>query len=305
MLRGVVTGASGALGRVLVDRLVETGLPVLGLDRAGETLPGATFERCEIASARFFDIVHAGDVVFHLAAFVHRLPRTAEEIREIHEVNHHATARLAKACLAAQATLVFVSTVAVSADTEYGKSKAAAEAAIRQQGEKGLRFSIVRFPLLYGPHGHGNMERMLQAIRIGRYWPIGDPATPKSCLFLDDAAHALVLAAWRGLGGIFVAAPAVTPTLGDIHEAAYAAVGRRAPRVSIPGPIALAAARALQVVAGLTGRTTRLVDQIKTLTTPARFDGTPFSHATGFSPQVDLSEGMRRTVRWLESESWV
>ena len=298
--RAVITGAAGALGRTLAARMAPGGAPILGLDRAAAAVPGATFERCDIATARFGDIVRPGDLVFHLAAFVHRLPRTAEEIREVHEVNHHATARLAEACLAARATLVFVSTVAVSADSEYGKSKAAAEAAIRQLGEKGLAFSIVRFPLLYGPHGHGNMERMLQAIRSGRYWPIGDPATPKSCLFLEDAARALLLAADRGLGGTFLAAPGIAPTLGEIHAAAYAAVGRRVPGISIPRGVALAAARVVQAVAGLVGRSTRLPDQIETLTAQAEFDGAPFARATGFAPEVGLEEGMRRTARWLE-----
>jgi nucleoside-diphosphate-sugar epimerase len=299
--RAIITGAAGALGRTLVAQVVQAGTPVLALDRAEVDLPGATVERCEIATARFADIVRPGDVVFHLAAFVHRLPRTAEEIREVHEVNHHATARLAQACLAAHAKLVFVSTVAVSADSEYGRSKAAAEDAVRRLGGEGLSFSIVRFPLLYGPHGHGNMEHMLQAIRSGRYWPIGDPSTPKSCLFLDDAARALVASAEKALGGTFVASPDVAPTLGEIHQAAYAAVGRRAPTSTIPRGAALAAARAVQVLAGLAGRSIRLPEQIETLTEPASFDGTPFAIATGFSAQVDLAEGMQRTARWLET----
>jgi UDP-glucose 4-epimerase len=298
--RVVITGAAGALGRALVARISGRGTPVLGLDREEVTIAGATLERCEIATAPFSDIIGPGDVVFHLAAFVHRHPRSAEEVREVHEVNHHATSRLAAACLDASATLVFVSTVAVSAGSEYGKSKAAAEDAIRNLGGKGLTFSIVRFPLLYGPHGHGNMERMLQAIRAGRYWPIGDPSTVKSCLFLEDAAGALVLAAERGLGGTFVAAPEVAPTLGEIHSAAYAAVGRRCPRTTIPRGAALAAARAVQALAGLLGRSTRLPDHIETLTAPAGFDGSPFARATGFVPKVGLEEGMQRTAAWMD-----
>ncbi len=298
--RGVVIGAAGALGRSLVRFLVERHQKVLGLDRDVAPIPGIRFDRCDITTARFAEIVERDDVVYHLAAFVHRLPRTAEEVREVHEVNHHATVRLAQACLAAGATLVFVSTVAVSADSEYGKSKAAAEDDLRRLGREGLSFSIVRFPLLYGPHGHGNMERMLTAIRTGRYWPVGDPATPKSCLFLDDAARALTLASQRGLGGTFVAAPDPVTTLGEIHAAAYAAAGRRLPGVTVPRGLATRAARALQAGLGLVGRSTRLPDQVETLTTPAGFDGAPFARATGFSPEVGLEEGMRRTARWLE-----
>ena len=79
------------------------------------------------------------------------------------------------------------------------------------------------------------------------------------------------------------------PTLGEIHAAAYAAVGRRSPRVTIPRGAALAAARALQAGAGLAGRSTRLPDQIETLTAPAGFDGAPFARATGFAPEVGLA----------------
>ena len=301
--RGVVIGAAGALGRSLVRFLAERHEEVLGLDRDAARVPGIRFDRCDITTARFGEIVQSGDLVYHLAAFVHRLPRNAAEVREVHEVNHHATTRLAQACLAAGATLVFVSTVAVSADTEYGKSKAAAEEDVRRLGGEGLSYSIVRFPLLYGPHGRGNMERMLTAIRSGRYWPIGDPAIPKSCLFVDDAARALTLASQRALGGTFVAAPDPVTTLGEIHAAAYAAVGRRLPGLAIPRGVAMGAARALQAGLGLAGRSTRLPDQIETLTTPAGFDGGPFSRATGFAPEVGLEEGMRRTARWLEGQT--
>jgi nucleoside-diphosphate-sugar epimerase len=302
-VRAVVTGAAGALGRAVVARLAEQGSAILGLDRAAADLPGVDVQPCDVATAQFSDIVRPGDVVYHLAAYVHRLPRTANEVREVREVNHHATARLAGACTEAGATLVFVSTVAVAAATEYGTSKAAAEGAIRALGERGLRFTIVRFPLLYGPHGHGNMERMLTAIRAGRYWPIGDPATPKSCLYLDDAARALVAAAARGLGGTFVAAPDPVTTLGEIHAAAYAAAGRRLPAIPVPRGAALAAAHALQSTLALVGRATRLPEQVETLTSPAGFDGRPFAQATGFAPEVGLQEGMRRTVRWMEARA--
>ena len=298
--RAVVTGAAGALGQTLVTRLSESGIPVLGLDRSASAVPDGTVQACDIATADFGEIVHPGDVVYHLAAVVHRVPRTRDEIREMHEVNHHASARIAAACLEAGAVLVFVSTVAVTAGTEYGRSKAAAEEAIRALGPRGLRSSIVRFPVLYGPRGHGNMERMLQAIRDRRYWPIGDPSTPKSCLYLDDAAKALLLAAEGGMGGTFVAAPEPAPTLGEIHAAAYAAAGRRMPGAAIPRAVAMGAARVLKVAQGLAGRETRLPEQIETLTTPTDFDGVPFTRATGFVPEVGLEEGMRRTARWLE-----
>ncbi len=307
--RAVVTGAAGALGQSLVECLSVRGFEVLGMDRvppkaSATSIGGAVaFQVCDVATARFEELVRPGDVVFHLAAYVHRLPRTPEEIREVHEVNHHATARLAAACLAAGATLVFVSTIAVEAITEYGRSKAAAEDAIRALGQRGLRFSILRFPLLYGPNGRGNMERMLGAIRTGRYWPVGDQSTPKSCLYLDDAARALVLAGRGALGGTFVAAPDPIPTLGQIHAAAYSAVGRRLPVLAVPRGLALGVAHLLKHLLALANRSTRLAEQVETLTAPAGVDGGAFARETGFCPEVGLVEGMRRTARWLERGS--
>lgn len=297
--RAVITGAAGALGRALAAVLAERGVPVLGLDRVAADVPGATMQACDVASARFAEIVAPGDTVFHLAAFVHRFPRTPDEVREVFEVNQHATRRLGEACLAGGASLVFVSTVAVRADTDYGRSKAAAENDLRALGAKGLRFTIVRFPLLYGPRGRGNMERMLEAIHAGRYWPIGDPGTPKSCLYVEDAARALVAASARADGETYVAGPARPPTLGEIHAAAYAAVGRTVPSVAMPRGLALAAARCLAWGARVVGRTSRLPEQIETLTAPAGFDGSAFARATGFQEQVGLAEGMRRTAAWL------
>ena len=91
-------------------------------------------------------------------------------------------------------------------------------------------------------------------------------------------------------------------TLGEIHAAAYQALGRAAPRLTVPRGPALAAARTVQALAGLAGRATRLPEQIETLTSPAGFDGFAFARATGFAAEVGLGEGMRRTARSLEGD---
>lgn len=310
--RYVITGASGGLGRALISQLAARRLPIIGLDRNPSSIAGLTKSvECDIATAPFDRLIAAGDVVFHLAAFVHRLPQSEVEVQSLRETNVHATQRLALACRDAGAMLVFSSSVAVWRDppaspdappspaTEYGISKALAEQAVREVGRDGLAWSIVRFPLLYGPYGRGNMERLLQAVLRGRYWPIGDQDTLKSCLFFDDAAIALTLAADACLGAIHTAAPPQCPTLRDIHFAAYAAAGRRPPRPPVPRPVALAGAEVARLLLAALGRGSRLKDQVRTLTSSACYDGSRFSEATGFRPTVDLLEGMRRTAFWM------
>lgn len=302
--RRLITGVGGALGRALVRNIREDGpgTPIYGVDRHAVAIEGVLAERLDLVTAQFETIVRPGDVVFHLAAFVHRPVSGPQDQHEVYELNHRATARLAAACLEKGASLVFSSTVAVEASTDYGRSKALAEEAIRALGEKGLDFAIVRFPLLYGPYGAGNMERLLRAIASRRYWPIGNPRIPKSCLFIDDAARALILAIEHACSGTWVVAPPTPPTLGEIHSAAYRALGKRPPRRAIPRSAALLVSGALQATLRMVGRSTRLPEQIRTLTSEAAFDGSAFAARTGFRPRVDVRDGMTRTVAWLMAQ---
>lgn len=314
----IVTGASGALGRALVARLAGRAR-VWACLRSPGALPGA--ERviaADLADPSATLPVEPGATVFHLAAFVHRRPRTDAERAELRQVNEHASARLARACRERGATLVFASTVAVFGartgrvpedaeprpQTDYATAKLAAEDAVRAEGARGLRHAIVRLPLLYGPHGRGNMERMLRAIRARRYLPIGDPRTAKSCLHFDDAAAALELAAGVAAEAerTFTAAPRRTPTLGEVHAAAYAAAGRTAPP-HLPAGLALLVARGADVALRLAGRSPALASAIRTLTSPTDYDGARFHAATGFVDAVPLAEGLRRTAEWLRAEA--
>jgi UDP-glucose 4-epimerase len=305
-----VTGASGGLGRALVPRLVARSCGVIGLSRHGPAPGAGPFVRYfaeEIATVAWEQVLADVSTVFHLAAAVHQCPRTPVEEARCFEVNNVATERLASACRGAGSTLVYASTVAVlgAARTAYARSKLLAEEAIRREGERGLRFVILRFPLLYGPHGRGNMERLVRQISRGRYWPIDGPDVRKSCLYLGDAGDALVQASDtdEALGRTFVVAPDQAVTLDEIHRAIYAATGRRQPRPSIPPRAALSAAGGLDLCARAVGRRTRFASQVRTLTESAVFDGWRFAAATGFTAQTDLAAGLRETVRWLRESS--
>ncbi|MCM3875647.1 MAG: NAD-dependent epimerase/dehydratase family protein [Thermoanaerobaculia bacterium] len=316
--RYLITGASGGLGRALAARLPREDVTAVGRveptpDLAGRFVPG------DVTTFAWKGILGAETVVFHLAAVVHRRPRGDAEVRQTYEVNTEATARLAEAARGAGAKLVFASTVAVFGGeggaipvnedtpprpaTDYAKSKLLAEEAIRAEENRGLGYAILRFPLLYGPWGRGNMERMLRAIGRRAYLPLGNQSTPKSTLYFDDAAAALLLAAREPAArcGTYIASPRVAPTLGQIHAAAYRATGRWNPP-ALPAPVARLAGRAADRAMGLMGRQARFAEQVRTLTAPAHFDGSRFAAATGFEARVPLEEGMARTAAWLREK---
>lgn len=311
--RFVVTGLAGALGRALAARLPRE--RTCGVVR-GDPPPGlaSMVIRGDVTSLDWRKHLDEQTVVFHLAAAVHQRPRAAADVRRTYEVNAVATARLGAAAREAGASVVFASTVAVfgtvtgrtRADatpapvTDYARSKLEGEDALRSDGRKGLRFAILRFPLLYGPWGRGNMERMLRAIGRRRYWPIGDPTIPKSALYVDDAAAALVLAAQAAeeRGGTFVAAPREPFTLGEIHRAAYRAMGRWMPP-EVPSRVAEWGGRSADAVLRLLHQEARVAEQIRILSSPAWFDGSAFAAATGFEASTALEDGVDRTARWI------
>jgi UDP-glucose 4-epimerase len=252
--------------------------------------------------------------VFHLAAYVHLGARTPAEIRRTHEVNHVATARLAEAARRLGVTLVFASTVSVfgaeagalgvnedaepNPSNDYARSKLLAEQEIREEGTRGLRWVILRFPLLYGAGGRGNMERMLQAILHRRYWPIDDTTTRKSCLHFADASRALRLSSASPLAEnrTFVVAPPRAATLNEIHSEAYRAAGRLKPP---PVPLGLVR-RAAGIVSWAAPK---LGAQLETLTRPAYYDGARFAAATGFEPHISLRDGLAETAEWLKPQA--
>jgi nucleoside-diphosphate-sugar epimerase len=312
-----ITGSSGGLGRALVARLVAEPVRLIGLGRQAPVDPSLfhRFTCDDLTTADWPTVIDGCSVVFHLAAYVHKRPRSVREEALVAAVNHEATARLALACREAGVILIFASTVAVYGSsgrkrydgdevvptTSYAKSKWQAEQAIRREGERGLRFVILRFPLLYGPHGRGNMEIMLRAMLRRRYWPLGDPRTPKSCLSLSDAAEALYLA-WdtpAAYGQTFNVVPDETPTLSMIHEAAYAALGLRMPRPGVPRGAALAIAGMLDLAVSPLGVRPGLASKIRTLTEPTEYDGSRLAELTGFRPKTDLRTGLRDMARWM------
>jgi UDP-glucose 4-epimerase len=310
----LVTGATGGLGRALTTALHHHGWSVRGLARSGPT-SGDSFVAADIATVDWELVLGDCEVVFHLAAFVHRRVATQSDREAVYALNEQATRRLADSCRRRKVPLIFASSVAVfsagtSADgavSDYAVSKRRAEEAIERQGQMGLGFTIVRLPLLYGPGGRGNMERMLRAIYRRRYWPVVGDDIRKSCLFLDDAATALIRAqplAAAGRNETHVASSQSAATLSEIHRHAYRAVHQSSvPRPAIPVRYALSTAAAADQLAGAFGRRTQLLKSMQALTAPAEFDGSVFARAAGFEPRISLQTGIERTARWIRTTS--
>ncbi len=169
------------------------------------------------------------DAVFHLAGGVRGKGRVTPDV-----LNRQGTERLLNA---GAEDIVFVSSCAVYGDrsnlwveedfeaspnTRYGRSKAEAEALVR---ESGRRHTIVRLAAVYGP---GFPFLMEQSIREGKAWLPGEGRNHVPIVHVDDAVSGLLHLAGRG-GTWHLAAPE-QPTLGEFFSAFHHEVGGRPPR---------------------------------------------------------------------------
>ncbi|MDI3566277.1 NAD-dependent epimerase/dehydratase family protein [Bradyrhizobium sp. Arg816] len=187
----LVTGATGFVGRNLVPLLESRGYRVrraLRAGRAGENdvVVGS------IGATTSWDAALVGvDAVVHLAARVHH--PNEEHADELYDtVNTQGTLQLAQAAARAGVSrFVFLSTILVNGSSTdgrgpfmpddavvprgvYGRSKAAAEAALqRLASQSKMRVAVVRPPLVYGREALGNFRHLVSAIRRRIPLPLG------------------------------------------------------------------------------------------------------------------------------------
>jgi nucleoside-diphosphate-sugar epimerase len=245
MTRLLVTGASGFIGRAVVSAFAQEGYALRAAVRRPSQPPFAA--NVEVAQhpdlSRAFDwapLLEGVDQIVHLAGVAH----TAGIAEERYDrVNRQATAELAAA--AARAGIrqfVFVSSIraqsgpaadhalterdAAAPTDAYGRSKLAAEAAVRAAG---VPFTILRPVLLYGPGVKGNFALLLRAARSRWPLPVKDFVNRRSLLGIDNFISALsfVLSAPAAIGQTYVVAdPGIPPRLGDLLATLREAQGR-------------------------------------------------------------------------------
>lgn len=178
-MRVVITGALGHVGSRLIRELASVcpGAEIILVDNLATQrfaslyeLPAAghyQFVEADILTADLPALFEHADAVIHLAAITHTA--TDAGLGEMERVNVVGTERVAHACLATGAALLFPSTTSVygapegvvsedcAADTlrpqsPYAGWKLQSEARLRALGERaGLRFVIFRMGTIFGP----------------------------------------------------------------------------------------------------------------------------------------------------------
>jgi nucleoside-diphosphate-sugar epimerase len=272
-MRVLVTGASGFVGRALVEELRHGGraYEVHPLERRDGDLADEGIAQQAIAETN-------PDVVVHSAARI-GIDRCDEEPLLALRSNVLATARVARAA----PKLAYVSTADVygaadEADEEttpapaslYALTKFWGEQVAEQYAPSGL--VVIRLANPYGPGSSGALPTMLRQAAEGEPVP-AFRGEERTWLWIGDATRAIRLILESGQSGIFN-------------------VASDQPPVSLP-----AAAR---LTCELTGASPELVEEVDPPTgRVAPRIAIDRLRAIGWRPEVDLEQGLRLTL-----ESW-
>lgn len=317
----LVTGATGFVGRHLVDTLRKSGRPVRALVRDPAKFravfpdpSGIEFYHGDLGDEDSLDrAIQGADVIFHLAGVTKAL-----HLRDFERFNHWATRCLYEAVRSRglQPRIVHVSSLAAAGPspspdppedfaeagpvTAYGRSKLRGEEALREI-LPGAPWTIVRPPVVFGP-GDMDVLHFFRAVARGLNPILGHDRKKVSLVYVSDLADALVRAA--------DSAPAIGKTYYVCYDRAYrwselgalaaSLMGRSCRSVAIPLEIAWIGAAITQTLGRLRRKPTilnleklREAEQDFWICSPGAA-----ARDFGFRPGRSIEEAFAETIAW-------
>ncbi|WP_172149249.1 UDP-glucose 4-epimerase family protein [Pseudomonas tumuqii] len=215
-MRIVLTGASGFVGRCLLNELLEAEHQVTAvLRRQADGVDPRTSVQVIDDFARSLNwgaLLNGQEIVVHCAARVHVMNDTSSDpLTEFRKVNVEGTLNLARQAAAAGVRrFIFISSIKVNGEgtalaapyrgdaqpapaDPYGISKMEAEQGLRALAvETGMAVVIIRPVLVYGPGVKANFLSMMSWLHKGVPLPFGAIHNRRSLVALDNLVDLIV-----------------------------------------------------------------------------------------------------------------
>ncbi|MFH0933989.1 MAG: SDR family oxidoreductase [Pseudomonadota bacterium] len=317
MMRILVTGANGFVGKALCREAVRRGHAVRAAVRSRATADTVAVGDID-GQTDWRAALHGIDVVIHLAARVHVMQESAADpLDAFRSVNVQGTENLARqAAGAGVKRLVYVSSIKVNGgftcgagsaerrvlsaemrkafreddvpnpEDAYAISKREAEKTLhRVAAETGLEVVFVRPPLVYGPGVKGNLAQMLHVLTKGIPLPLASVHNLRSLIALDNLVDALLLCATHpaAAGQTYLVSDGEDISTPELLRMLGAATGH--PARLFPCPPAL-----LKLAARLTGKSA----QIERLLGSLQIDSARIRRELGWLPPLTLQQGLQQ-----------
>lgn len=305
-----LTGATGFLGRYLVQALSANGWRVRALVRSLPLHEQIGTHRIEVVlgdlenAAALRKLTNGADAIVHLAGAI------KGDTQTLMRINRDGTSSLIKAWQQNAPTARFLCVSSLTARAPhlsgYGASKQAAEACMLAVEGNWL---LVRPPAVYGPYDLETLS-IFKAAQLPFHPMLNQADARLSLIHVRDAAEALCALASAGPAQQIVelSDPAINGySWRDVVVGACAACSRRARPVLIPPSLVKMAAAFNGALARMRGQV-RIFDSGKAreILHP---DWTAQNHLrvpeTIWAPQISLEQGFKETVKWYQQAGWL
>ena len=304
-MRVIVTGGAGFIGSHIVDALVQRGDEVVVVDdlstgRVEHVNPCATFHQLDVRSADVVSLLRSWrpDAVCHQAGQM-SVGRSVKEPLHDADINVRGSLQVLEAAAEIDASFVFASTggalygdsarLPTSEDepawplSPYAVSKLAIEHYLRcYHALRGTRYVALRYGNVYGPRQSPHGEAGVVAIFCGRLLsglqPVinGDGTITRDYVYVSDVVNANLAAIDGDAHGPFNVGTGRETSVNQICAELTRYIGAETrPRYGAPRP----------------------GDQRR-----SALDSSLIQRQLGWTPDVRLSDGLRRTAGWFASD---
>jgi nucleoside-diphosphate-sugar epimerase len=318
----LITGGTGFLGQYLARELLGQGhrVQLLGrnIARVGELIAaGALPVAADLRDRAAVIAACAGvDAVYHVGALSAPWGRRAD----FFAINVGGTAAVLEGCRShGVRRLIYVSSPSVvfdgrdhrdlTEDAPYPRRFASVYSLTKKLGEDLVNAAtwcdsvIVRPKAIFGPGDHALLPRLIAAARQGRLPQIGDGRNLVDLTYVDNVAHALVLAlgAEPSSGKTYMITNDEHVPLWDVIRSVLRRLGIPAELRRVPLATALVAASLMECRAALIGKEpllTRYTAAILGCT--QTYDISAARRDLGYAPRVSVAAGIERTLEALD-----
>lgn len=319
----LVTGATGLLGGHVTELLAARGDRPRVLVRPGDRAPWPADAGIDVRWGDLRDGAAVRAAVEGVERVIHCAARTGPwgPAEEYEQTNVLALEGLVRAAMAAGAgRLVHVSSITVhgndlrgEADEDaplheepncYSWSKIAGERLLeRMIRDEAAPVTIVRPGWIYGPRDAASFARLASRIERGRMVVLGSGHNHLPLIYVGDAARGLLLAgaSARAAGRTYLLVNDEPVTQADFLGAVASGLGAPSPTRRVPYGLALTAGAAAEHLwRGARRSTPPPVTRygLQLLGGENRFVISRARLELDFTPEVGLSEGVRRSIEW-------
>jgi nucleoside-diphosphate-sugar epimerase len=303
----LITGASGFVGRRLVERLRPT-YPGLTAAVRQSPAPGETAVGDIHADTDWSSVLCGRQCVIHTAARVHVMrDETTDPLATYRRVNVAATLNLARQAAAAGVKrFIFLSSIKVNGEQTplgqpftaddtpapedaYGTSKWEAEQGLQQlASETGMELVIIRPPLVYGPGVKGNFASMIKLVAKGLPLPLGAVHNQRSLVALDNLVDLIITCIDHPAAAnqVFLAGDGQDLSTTELLRGVALAMGRPSRLIPVPPFLLMLGATLL----GKKAVAQRLLGSLQVDVAKAR-------NLLEWEPPVSVEEGLKRCVK--------